>query len=348
MAEAVILDTSAILPLTGNDPGADEVQTYLAEAIAGRTQLHGSFVSLTEVEYITMQEEGAEAARQRLAELNAMPVQWFHSDAALFGLILGMNLRSTWRGGLNVAEVTERAPKGMLTADWKHLAMLNFEIEPRVLLPFVPPATELDWWNGKLLVSMVGFLFLHTRVFGIPIPFHRNFEEVNLRFYVRYKAEAGWRRGVVFIKEIVPRAAIALTARKLYNEPYIALSMSHRIEADASLVRSAEYSWESAGRTNRLKLTTCGEPRPLGEGTEAEFITEHYWGYNAQKEGSTLEYRVEHPRWRYYEVSDARLDCDVGGLYGQQFVDSLNRKPSSAFLAEGSAVTVYQGRRLAR
>jgi uncharacterized protein len=83
VADAVILDTSAILTLTGNEPGADEVQTYLAEAIAGRIQLHGSFASLTEVEYITMQEEGAEAACQRLADLTAMPVQWLHSDAAL-------------------------------------------------------------------------------------------------------------------------------------------------------------------------------------------------------------------------------------------------------------------------
>ncbi len=224
--------------------------------------------------------------------------------------------------------------------------MLNFEIEPSLLLPFVPSGTELDHWNGKVLVSMVGFLFLKTRVFGIPIPFHRNFEEVNLRFYVRRKAADGWRRGVVFIKEIVPRAAIALAARKLYNEPYIALSMSHQIDPESSLARSVEYSWTFAGRQNSLKLTTRGEAQPLREGTEAEFITEHYWGYNKQKNGATLEYKVEHPRWRFCEVSDATLDCNVAGLYGEQFCDSLNDKPSSAFLAEGSSVMVYQGMRL--
>ena len=224
--------------------------------------------------------------------------------------------------------------------------MLNFEIEPSLLLPFVPSGTELDHWNGKVLVSMVGFLFLKTRVFGVAIPFHRNFEEVNLRFYVRRKAEDGWRRGVVFIKEIVPRAAIALAARKLYNEPYAALPMSHQIDPESSLARSVQYSWKSAGRQNSLKLTTRGESQPLREGTEAEFITEHYWGYNKQRDGSTLEYKVEHPRWRFYEVSDASLDCDVARLYGEQFCDSLSRKPSSAFLAEGSAVTVYQGMRI--
>ena len=238
--------------------------------------------------------------------------------------------------------------KAFLTAEWKHLAMLNYEIEPSVLMPYVPRGTELDVWNGKNLISVVGFMFLNTRVFGIPIPFHRDFEEVNLRIYVRCKAEDGWRRGVVFIKEIVPRVAIALTARKLYNEPYIALPMKHRIEVQSGAVESAEYTWRCSGRQNGLKLITCGEAQRLTEGSEAEFITEHYWGYNSQRDGSTLEYRVEHPRWRVYDVADAKLDCDIAGLYGEQFCESLKRQPSSAFLAEGSAVTVYQGVRVTR
>lgn len=244
--------------------------------------------------------------------------------------------------------VNDAGKKVFLTAEWKHLAMLNYEIEPSVLAPFVPSRTELDLWQGKVLISVVGFLFLNTRVFGIPIPFHRDFEEVNLRFYVRCKAEDGWRRGVVFIKEIVPRAAIALTARKLYHEPYVSLPMAHRIEVEAGAVKSVEYSWRMAGRQNGLKLTTHGEARPLTEGSEAEFISEHYWGYNAQRDGSTLEYRVEHPRWRVYDVADSNLDCDATDLYGEQFRESLSRKPSSAFLAEGSAVTVYQGVRLGK
>jgi uncharacterized protein len=244
--------------------------------------------------------------------------------------------------------VNSNGKKVFLTAEWKHLAMLNYEIEPTVLAPFVPVGTELDLWNGKVLVSVVGFLFVKTRVFGIPIPFHRDFEEVNLRIYVRRKAEDGWRRGVVFIKEIVPRAAIALTARKLYNEPYIALPMAHRIEEERGAVKSAEYSWQLGGQQNSLKLTTRGAPQVLCAGSNAEFITEHYWGYNSQRDGSTLEYRVEHPRWRVYEVADAKLDCDIAGLYGKQFCDSLSCKPSSSFLAEGSAVTVYQGLRLTR
>lgn len=221
--------------------------------------------------------------------------------------------------------------------------MMNYAIEPSTLAPFVPEGTEIDSWNGKTFVSVVGFLFLHTRVFGIPIPFHRDFEEVNLRFYVRRKAEEGWRRGVVFIKEIVPRAAIALVARTFYNEPYIAVPMEHRIEGDVVSLRSAEYSWRFGGRRNALRLATSGGAQPLREGSEAEFVTEHYWGYNTQRDGSTLEYRVDHPRWRVYETAEGQLDCDVADLYGTPFRNVLNGEPSSAFLAEGSPVTVYQG-----
>ena len=233
--------------------------------------------------------------------------------------------------------------KRFLTTEWRHLAMLNYEVEPSLLKPYVPSGTELDLWNTKHMVSVVGLLFLKTCVFGIPIPFHRNFEEVNLRFYVRRKAEDGWRRGVVFIKEIVPRLAIALAARRLYNEPYIALPMAHRIEMEADLVKSAGYSWRFRGRKNNLKLTVRNAAKPLREGSEAEFITEHYWGYNRQRNGATLEYRVEHPRWRVYDVVDSKLDCDVAGLYGERFYDCMNCKPASAFLAEGSHVTVFQG-----
>lgn len=237
--------------------------------------------------------------------------------------------------------------KPFLTAEWKHLAMLNFEIQPSLLKSFVPAGTELDSWNGRTFVSMVGFLFCQTRVFGWPIPFHRNFEEVNLRFYVRRKASDGWRRGVVFIKEIVPRAAIALVARQVYNEPYRALPMSHHLEVSAGRVVSVEYAWMHAGNQNFIRLNPKGPPKPLSEGSEAEFITEHYWGYNRQRDGSTLEYRVEHPRWRVSEAAEAGLECDVEGLYGRSFLESLTGRPSSAFLAEGSAVKVFPGKRVA-
>jgi hypothetical protein len=241
----------------------------------------------------------------------------------------------------------EPARSRFLTAEWRHLVMLNYEIDPAVLAPFVPGGTELDAWEGKSFVSVVGFLFLHTRVCGVAIPFHVNFEEVNLRFYVRRKSEEGWRRAVVFIKELVPRWAIAWTARTFYNENYVALPMGHRLQTDAGGGgRSVTYEWTFRGQANRLALSTEGEGSEVREGSNEEFITEHYWGYVRQRDGSTVEYKVEHPRWRVWPAREADLDCNVEEIYGGGFVEALRGRPASAFLADGSKVTVYRGIRL--
>jgi uncharacterized protein YqjF (DUF2071 family) len=227
--------------------------------------------------------------------------------------------------------------------------MLNYEIEPGMLQPLVPAGTELDFWNGKAFVSVVGFMFRNTRVHGIPIPFHRHFEEVNLRFYVRRTTAKGWRRGVVFIRELVPRRAIACIARAFYNEPYLALPMAHRIEkitGEPEGIKSAAYFWRFRGGENFLKLKTRGQAEPLREHSEAEFITEHYWGYTAQRDGATLEYQVEHPRWRVWDAATAELHCDIAGLYGKKFCPALLASPASAFLAEGSSIKAYAGVRL--
>jgi len=166
---------------------------------------------------------------------------------------------------------------------------------------------------------------------------------VNLRFYVRRKVADAWRRGVVFIKEIVPRMMIAISAQSFYNEPYIALPMSHRFEQQRGELQSVRYSWLLDDREHSLSVTLRGEPQELREGSEQEFITEHYWGYNKQNSSSTMEYAVEHPRWRIYDVAESRLDCDVAGLYGRQFEDFLKSAPYSTLFAEGSPVVVRRG-----
>jgi uncharacterized protein YqjF (DUF2071 family) len=226
--------------------------------------------------------------------------------------------------------------------------MLNYEIDPAILGPLVPAGTELDQWCGTTYVSMVGFLFLQTRVLSVPIPFHRNFEEVNLRFYVRRRAEDGWRRAVVFVKELVPRRAIAWTARALYNENYIALPMGHRhdFEDGSRDLCGVSYWWRHRGREDRIEVSVAGAPQPIADGSQEEFITEHYWGYVRQRDGGTVEYRVEHPPWNVWTVREHRFECDVAALYGQGFVEPLHSAPVSAFVADGSAVTVRRGIRL--
>ena len=232
-----------------------------------------------------------------------------------------------------------------LTAEWRHLVMLNYPIERALLEPLVPPGLELDEFGSITYVSVVGFLFLQTRVLGIPFPFHRNFEEVNLRFYVRHRAPEGWHRGVVFVREIVPRRAIAKLARLLYGEPYSAFPMTHAIERDAEKLRY-RYTWQRDGRREFIAAAATGEPQPMEPGSLEEFITEHYWGYTARA-GRCMQYQVEHPSWRVWRATDAQFEADITSLYGAGFVASLSVPPASAFIAEGSAVSVRRGSPLA-
>lgn len=233
-----------------------------------------------------------------------------------------------------------------LTANWRYLAMLNYEIEPDILRPYVPAGTELDRWNGKTFVSLIGFLFLKTRLLGLPIPFHQDFEEVNLRFYVRRRGPEGWRRGVVFIKELVPKPAIAAVARRVYNENYQAVPMRHTLEQSTAPYVIASYGWRIQGEWHQLWVKTRGDLRPIADGSEEEFIAEHYWGYAAQKDGSTIEYQVSHPRWRIWQVDQTRLQGNMAALYGPHLARYLAAAPSSTFLAEGSAVSVGRGKKI--
>ena len=238
-------------------------------------------------------------------------------------------------------------PGIFLAAEWRYLAFLNYEVDPNILAPLVPRGTELDERAGRVFVSMVGFRFLKTRVCGIPFPFHQNFDEVNLRFYVRRRVpgEEGWRRGTVFVREIVPRWFVATTARVLYNEPYFCCPMEHDVTPPPATVRT-EYRWRYQGRWNTLAATAeTAASQPIEVGSEADFITDHFWGYNRQRGGGTMEYEVEHPRWRMWPAREHSFDCDVERLYGTPFVPFL-KEPSSVFIADGAPVTVRRGTRL--
>src|SRR2546425_5970387 len=205
-----------------------------------------------------------------------------------------------------------------LTANWRYLAMLNFVVDPKIVAPLVPPGTEIDFENGETFLSVVGFLFLDTRLLGMPVPLHRDFEEVNLRFYVRKKSADMWRRGVVFVRELVPRRAIALVARTFYGENYVALPMKHDIKhRDSSL--SVEYSWRRGRKWESLKMSAVGEPQAIPAGSHGEFITEHYWGYTCFRGGGSEE-PVAKPRWENWEGAPFGFFPRVGRRFGRQFV----------------------------
>ena len=226
-----------------------------------------------------------------------------------------------------------------LKAEWRKLLIVNYEVDPSLLQPFVPAFTELDTWEGRHYVSLVGFRFLNTRLLGIKVPFHVNFEEVNLRFYVRYKAENEWRRGVVFIKEIVPRAALSWVANSVYKEHYVTRSMSHIWEntPDGQLV---SYAWYQGEHQHLFQVLADPVSQPMEPGSETEFITEHYWGYTQVNDSQTYEYQVTHPTWEHYPIRTHHLMVDFGQVYGDRFADLSTQSPTSIMLAEGSEITV--------
>lgn len=232
-----------------------------------------------------------------------------------------------------------------LTAHWRNLIMANYVVDPALLTPYIPPGTELDTWNGRCYASLVGFLFDQTKVLGVSIPFHRTFEEVNLRFYVRYNDAGNWKRGVVFISEIVPRPAITWVANGLYGERYAAMPMRHHW-SDEGAKRLYRYEWRFRGQWNKLEVATEGPAQPLEEGSEAQFIAEHYWGYARRGANSTTEYEVVHPSWETEAVTSYDIQCDAAALYGAEFAAPLSAPPSSVFLARGSAVAVKSGQRI--
>jgi uncharacterized protein YqjF (DUF2071 family) len=166
-----------------------------------------------------------------------------------------------------------------LTAEWRKLIMAQYEVAPASLAPWLPPGVELDLYQNRCYVSLVGFLFDRVRVLGLPIPFHTRFEEVNLRFYVaRTEPDGTRKRGVVFIREFVPRAAITLIANSLYEEPYATFPMRYTIASTPGML-TVNYSWRHQQTWHSLAVEVDPTPQPIELNSEEEFITEHYWGY---------------------------------------------------------------------
>lgn len=226
-----------------------------------------------------------------------------------------------------------------LKAEWSKLALANYIVDKELLVKYLPTGTELDLWNGNCYVSLVGFMFINTRLLGVKIPFHTNFEEVNLRFYVKRFDKGEWKRGVVFIKEIVPKPALTFVANTVYNENYETLPMEHSWSSNEK-ERIVQYKWEKSGKRNSIKIDASIQQFEIEPDSETEFITEHYWGYAKVNDQKSNEYEVTHPKWKVYKVNDFEIKVDFGVVYGKEFEFLSTVSPNSVMLAEGSEITV--------
>jgi uncharacterized protein len=226
-----------------------------------------------------------------------------------------------------------------LSARWENLVMANYEVDPGLLLPYLPGGVELDFYHNKTYVSLVGFMFRNTRLFNIPIPFWGTFEEINLRFYVKRVEGEQIKRGVVFINETVPHKVVAWLANTLYKERYIAIPTKNAMEVSGGL-KKVRYEWKINNAWNHIAVQASDESEPMLAGSMEEFIFEHYYGYTKISGQPSQEYKVEHPRWNVQKVTGYSVDCDFTAMYGKDFSFLAHHKPQSVFLAEGSPVTV--------
>jgi uncharacterized protein YqjF (DUF2071 family) len=219
-----------------------------------------------------------------------------------------------------------------LKARWEDLILANYVVDPQVLKPYVPEGTVLDLFEGKCYVSLVAFMFKKTRVIGLPIPFHGEFEEVNLRFYI-HPDGAPEKRSVAFIKEIVPKSVIPLISNTLFKEHYIATRMSHHLDHP-----SVDYAWGKELESS-FGVRIVGQPAFPAAGSLEEFITEHYLGFTKHP-GGTIQYEVLHPQWEVAAIEDHQIKVDFGENYGDDFAFLNHEEPANICYAAGSDVSV--------
>jgi uncharacterized protein len=244
------------------------------------------------------------------------------------------------------AKIFQPSRPVFLTANWRWLVMLNYRVPEALLTPYLPRGTELDLWNGSPYLSVVGFMFENLRVLGTPVPFHQSFAEVNLRFYVQRVVNGNAQHAVTFIREFVSRSAVSLGAVLAYNEPYRTVSMRHDVafSADGSPA-SAVYRWRAGNQWSELRAATARPGTQPAPNSECEFMTVRHWGYTRQRDGSTVEYEVRHPRWTVWRLESFSLTTPRD-VFGSPFAEVLAGGPDSSLLADGSPVSLHAPLRL--
>lgn len=226
-----------------------------------------------------------------------------------------------------------------LKANWENIIMANYEIDPAILIPFLPKGVDLDLYEGKAYVSLVGFMFKKTKLFNVPIPYFGTFEEINLRFYVIRKEENTVKRGVVFVNETIPYPIVAWMANKLYNEHYTVVPTKHEITT-ASKSKKVQFEWLLNKKWNSIYVEATTDSKPMKHESLEKFIFEHYYGYTKIDQNNTEEYKLQHPSWRVNQVLDYKMDCDFTAMYGDAFSILNTAKPEAVFIAEGSSVGI--------
>ena len=231
--------------------------------------------------------------------------------------------------------------KVFLRSNWLRLASANYIIEPHLLDKYIPKGTVLEEHNGKHYVSLVAFRYSQTRLLNIQVPFHTNFEEINLRFYVKRKiAPHVWRSEVAFTKLFFPKTALTFVAKHIYKENYETKRMRHNwSENDRQLLTS--YGLKK-NRWHDFELMTEKESNVIDAHSSEAFFSKHYWGTSQINDNSCTIYKIEHPEWKVFRVNDWKINFDFNKVFGSEFKHLTDNKPESVYLYDGSEVVVHK------
>ena len=229
-----------------------------------------------------------------------------------------------------------------LSAQWRDLIIASYAVDPGLLESRLPAGLELDLFDGQAVCSLVGFMFLDTRVLGVRWPGYRDFPEINLRFYVRERS--GDRRGVVFVRELVRSRVVATIARHLYNEPYVRAKIDSDI-AEHNATRSVRYGFNLKQALGMMRVDSKTHSAIPHEDSSEHWFKEHQWGYGSTRGGKTLRYEVQHPHWACHEVRSHEIDVDWGGIYGPEWTYMRDEQPLSVVHAVGSEIQVFSAER---
>lgn len=226
-----------------------------------------------------------------------------------------------------------------LTAEWRNLILVSYQVPDNALQKYLPDNLHLDKLNGSAFVSLVAFDFINTKVKGMKMFFHLNFPEINLRFYVN----DGRRRGVMFIREFVPKPVVVLGANLFFNENYSAAKMKSEIILGSTLKAKHEITYK--GNYNSIEVETVNKSFMPDENSTEHFFKEHEWGFVKSRSGQTNAYKVEHPFWQVYPIKKFNINVDFGKLYGQQFSFLNKQEPFNVTFAEGSVIKVFSAQK---
>jgi len=223
-----------------------------------------------------------------------------------------------------------------MTAEWRRLINLTYAVEPALLQPHLPRGLALDVIDGKAFVGLVPFSFEKICLRGYRIPFHTRFPEINLRFYVRH----GDRRGVVFLQECAPKAAVVWLARKKYNEPYRKMRMQETVRMGTGSFSVRQSIW-CGGKKNFVEVEAGLNAFVPAAHTHDHYFKELEFGFGSGHDGKTKLYRVHHPAWEIFPVQRVQVDLDFAVIFGKKWAFLSGEKPFNAALVKGSAVQVY-------